>query len=69
MPVPVFDSRALRTLEQFAEENPAFPIGTLRWFIDRRAEYGFDKVVVQIGRRYYIDTRRFNDWLAQSVLA
>ena len=56
-------SRDLRTIRQFVEETPFITEGQLRWWIFHKERYGFETVTMKIGRRVYVDTHKFNQWL------
>jgi len=51
------------TVAQLAEENPAFPESSIRWWIFNADWNGFDKCIIRIGQRVYIDRRAFEQWL------
>ncbi len=63
----------LKTVRQFAEENPAFTEGSLRWLIFNSAPRvcsqgqvpgnGLDYALVRVGRRVLIDESRFWQWI------
>ena len=53
----------LMTLQQTVEQNPAFKLEQLRWQLHCRNKSGLSKAVVKIGRRVYLDSDRFNEWL------
>ena len=57
--------RNLKTVAQFANGTP-FTEGQIRWWIFQADSNGMDYagVVVRIGRRVYIDTDAFEDWIA-----
>jgi hypothetical protein len=62
---PTVNAKSLRTLNQIAEECPAIPLATLRWF--RFADIdGFNAAcVVPVGRRVLVDADRFAEWIAR----
>lgn len=55
----------LKTVTQFAEENPAFPIGGLRWQIFNEETNGLKDAgaIVRIGRKVLINVDRYFDWI------
>ena len=55
----------LRSISQFAEENPAFTEPAIRWYIFKEKENGLAALgaVVRIGRRVYIDRQKFSTWV------
>lgn len=63
----------LKTVRQFAEKNPAFTEGSLRWLIFNSTPRestqgqipgnGLDHALVRIGRRVLIDESRFWEWV------
>jgi hypothetical protein len=53
----------LMTLKQTAEQNPAFTEKSLRWHLHRRSTSGLSKATVKVGRRVYIDSEAFEQWL------
>ena len=57
----------LKTVRQLCEEHPhLFTEGSLRWLIFQRETNGFDRCVIRIGRRLYIDLRQLRQWLAEN---
>ena len=60
------DLQSLKTVRQLCEEYPhLFTEGSLRWLIFRRKTNGFDRCVLHIGRRLYIDLEALRHWLAE----
>ena len=60
------DLRSLRTVRQLCEQYPhLFTEGSLRWLIFQRKTNGFDRCVLYIGRRLYIDIEALRLWLAE----
>ena len=60
------DLRSLRTVRQLCEEYPhLFSEGSLRWLIFRRKTNGFDRCVLHVGKRLYIDLEALRLWLAE----
>lgn len=65
----------LLTVKQFAERNPAFSVGSLRWLIfnaDPRPSSqgtlpgnGLAPAIVRVGRRVLIDEAEFFAWVAK----
>jgi hypothetical protein len=55
----------LQTIPQFAESNPAFSIGGLRWLIFNEDKNGLKeaKAIIRIGRKVLIDSNRFFEWI------
>ncbi|WP_290478764.1 DNA-binding protein [Hyphomonas sp. UBA1923] len=51
------------TVSQLAELNPAFTEPTLRWWIFHADRFDFNKCLIRIGGRVYIDLRAFTEWL------
>ncbi len=61
------DLQSLRTVRQLCEEYPhLFSEGSLRWLIFRRQSNGFDRCVLHVGRRLYIDLEALRQWLAEN---
>ncbi len=60
------DLNSLKTVRQLCEEYPhLFSEGSLRWLIFRRKTNGFDRCVLHLGRRLYIDLEALRNWLAE----
>jgi len=53
----------LVTLAQAAVLHPAFTVEKLRWQLHCRNTSGLSSAVVKIGRRVYLDSDAFNDWI------
>ena len=55
----------LRSISQFADENPAFTEPAIRWFIFNAKKNGLDRLgaIKRIGRRVYIDSPKFSNWV------
>jgi hypothetical protein len=53
----------LMTMKQTAEQHPAFTVPSLRWHLQQRNASGLSKATVKVGRRIYIDSDAFNEWL------
>ena len=53
----------LMTLKQTTVEHPAFTMAGLRWQLHRRNTNGLKNATIKIGRRVYIDSDAFCDWL------
>ncbi len=55
----------LQTVPQFAENNPAFPEGGLRWQIFNEEKNGLKAsgAIVRIGRKVLIDSDRYFKWV------
>jgi hypothetical protein len=79
-PQPTAPTRTFYTVQQIAERHPAFTARKLRHWIfyskeryawrDGRRELvpgnGFDRAIVTISRRVYIDETAMFDWLQSS---
>ncbi len=60
------DLNSLKTVRQLCEEYPhLFSEGSLRWLIFRRKTNGFDRCVLHLGRRLYIDLEALRNCLAE----
>ena len=55
----------LMTVVQFSKNNPAFPIGGLRWQIFHEDKNGLKDAgaIVRVGRKVLIDADRYFDWV------
>ena len=55
----------LLTVQQFADENPAFSESGLRWQIFNETKNGLKKAgaIIRIGRKVLIDSDRYFDWV------
>lgn len=51
------------TFRQAAEKFPAFSESSLRWLRFNGTETGFNRCVIQVGRRVLLDTEAFGEWL------
>ncbi len=60
----LLDPQHLRTLRQFSEEAPAFPVRYVRWLIDHADQNGFTSCFVRIAGRIFIDPVAVTAWLA-----
>ena len=59
------DLKSLRTVKQLCVEYPhLFTEGALRWWIFNRQRNKFDRCIIRIGRRLYIDLEALKAWLA-----
>lgn len=56
---------SLSSIRQISRKNPNFSEGALRWWVFNCKRFGFEKCVVRIGRRVYIDEREFSIWIEQ----
>ena len=70
-------ARTFFTVQQIAQRHPAFTLRTLRhWIFNAKERYswkdrqrvlvpgnGFDRVIVRLARRVYIDESALFDWL------
>ena len=58
--------RNLRTVAQFANNTP-FTEGQIRWWIFQADNNGMAEadVVVRVGRRVYLDSDAFEQWVAR----
>ncbi len=70
-------TRTFYTVQQIAQRHPAFTLRTLRhWIFNAKDRYawkerqrvlipgnGFDRVIVRLARRVYIDENALFDWL------
>ena len=57
------DVTRLRSFHQVAEECPALHYNTLRYWYNRRSQNGFDRRVVRVGARVFIDLDQLTEWL------
>lgn len=56
----------LKTVRQLAEEYPhLFTEPALRWLIFNRKTNGFDRCILRVGKRIFIDTRQLEAWFAE----
>ena len=56
----------LRSVGQLCKEYPhLFTKGSLRWLIFNADINGFDRCILRIGRRVYIDLDALQEWLAE----
>ncbi len=56
----------LKTVNQLADEFPRlFTRGSLRWLIFNCKSNGFERCILRIGRRIYIDSRQLEAWFAE----
>lgn len=55
----------LQTVPQFAENNPAFPAGGLRWQIFNEEKNGLKAAgaIIRVGRKVLIDTDKYFQWV------
>lgn len=55
----------LFTVKQFAEQNPAFSIGGLRWQIFNEKNNGLKEAeaIIRVGRKVLIDADRYFTWV------
>ena len=57
----------LRTVKQLAAEltktTGGFSESSLRWLLFNAKKNGLDRALVRVGRRLFVDTERFNEWL------
>ena len=55
----------LQTVPQFAEDNPAFPAGGLRWQIFNEDKNGLKEAgaIVRVGRKVLIDSEKYFNWI------
>lgn len=55
----------LFTVKQFAEQNPAFTVGGLRWEIFNADENGLKEsgAIIRRGRKILIDAERYFAWI------
>lgn len=51
------------TFKQASERYPAFTEAALRWLRFNGSENGFNRCVINVGRRVLLDTEAFNAWL------
>ncbi|MBP3397502.1 MAG: hypothetical protein R8M71_00710 [Alphaproteobacteria bacterium] len=56
---------SLKTVKQFVAENPAFTYGGMRKLINLETINGMKSSgsVVRIGRKVFIDTNKFYNWI------
>lgn len=52
-------SNQFLTVTQTAKRYPAFTVASLRWLMFNRANNGFDRCTVKLGRRVLIDEAEF----------
>jgi hypothetical protein len=57
------DVTRLRSFHQVAEECPALPYNTLRYWYNNRHENGFVRCVVKIYGRTFIDLDQLTNWV------
>lgn len=56
----------LKTVKQLCTEFPQlFTEGSLRWLIFNADSNGFDRCIIRMGRRLFIDTVALRVWLAE----
>lgn len=57
--------RNLKTVNQFANETPAFTAPSIRWLIFQEKHNGLASsgAIVRIGRKVLIDVDKFFDWI------
>ena len=55
----------LKTVPQFSESNPAFPVGGLRWQIFNQEKNGLKDAgaIVRVGRKVLIDVDKYFAWI------
>jgi hypothetical protein len=55
----------LQTVPQFAKNNPAFPVGGLRWQIFNEEKNGLKQAgaIVRVGRKVLIDSEKYFNWI------
>lgn len=55
----------LKTIAQFSEANPAFPVGGVRWQIFNEHRNGLSEsgAVLRIGRKVLIDEDKYFKWI------
>lgn len=55
----------LKTVKQFAQDNPAFPVGGVRWQIFNKHRNGLaeSRAILRIGRKLLIDESRYLSWV------
>lgn len=55
----------LKTVKQFVSDNPAFTYGGMRKLINFETTNGMKSsgAVVRIGRKVFIDTTKFYNWI------
>jgi hypothetical protein len=57
-------ARNLRTVKQIATEYVWITEPMLRWWIHKREENGFDRLLFRVGgRKWLIDQVAFEDWI------
>jgi hypothetical protein len=52
------------TIPQFCERYPCFTQAAARWLIFNAKRNGFDRCLIHIGRRVFVDPTRVPEWLA-----
>ena len=55
----------LYTVAQLAQLNPAFSEATVRWWIFNAEANGFNKCIIRVGGRVFIDRVAFEAWLEE----
>lgn len=53
------------SVAQLAELNPAFSEATIRWWIFNAETNGFNRCLIRIGGRIFIDRNAFEAWLEE----
>jgi hypothetical protein len=53
------------SVAQLAELNPAFSEATIRWWIFNAETNGFNRCLIRIGGRVFIDRSAFEAWLEE----
>jgi hypothetical protein len=56
--------RKLQTIAQFCADSP-FSEHTVRWWVFQADHNGLAEIgaIIRIGRRVYLDSERFEDWI------
>jgi hypothetical protein len=56
------------TVKDIVQKYPAFSEATIRWWIFQASTNGFDKCIIKIGGRIYIDQMKFDEWIREHYL-
>lgn len=56
-------SKSFLTIKQLIRKYPWLTEGTVRWYITKKNENGFDKVLKKVGKKILIDEEKFLLWI------
>lgn len=56
------------TVKDIVEKYPAFSEPTIRWWIFQAQTNGFERCIIKIGGRIYIDQMKFDEWIREHYL-